>query len=66
MQNPVRATYEHESYRELTLLRQLGIVEDYYEGLESLLEKGRTTRVTPEQSIWNFCTCLTNVIWYEV
>ncbi|CAI9261026.1 unnamed protein product [Lactuca saligna] len=49
---------------ELTRLRQTGTMEDYCEGFESLL--GRTTRVTQEQSVWHFCTCLTNVIQYEV
>ncbi|KAL4563619.1 hypothetical protein LXL04_027664 [Taraxacum kok-saghyz] len=49
---------------ELTRLRQLGAVEDYCEAFESRL--GRTTGVTPEQSIWHFCAGLTNAIRYEV
>ncbi|KAL4582748.1 hypothetical protein LXL04_007307 [Taraxacum kok-saghyz] len=49
---------------ELARLRQLGTVEDYCEAFESRL--GRTTGVTPEQSIWHFCAGLTNAIRYEV
>nr|KAJ0223305.1 hypothetical protein LSAT_V11C200068960 [Lactuca sativa] len=49
---------------ELTQLRQTGTVEDYYASFESLL--GRTTGVTPKQSMWHFCAGLINVIRYEV
>jgi len=49
---------------ELTRSRQVGTVEDYCENFESLL--GRTTGVTPEQSIWHFCAGLSTAIRYEV
>nr|KAJ0227854.1 hypothetical protein LSAT_V11C100037070 [Lactuca sativa] len=49
---------------ELTQLRKTDTVEDYCASFESLL--GRTTGVTPEQSMWNFCAGLINVIIYEV
>nr|KAJ0227961.1 hypothetical protein LSAT_V11C100028230 [Lactuca sativa] len=49
---------------ELTQLRQTGTVEDYCASFESLL--GKTTRVTPEQSMLYFCAGLINVIRYEV